>query len=65
MSQIEYLKMLERELNKLNKIIDLKIVQGQDYRREARDHKLVLKKIRYNKRQGLLNKFFPTLRLKF
>ena len=44
MSQIQYLKMLERELQKINKIIDQKIIRGQDYVREARDHKLILKK---------------------
>jgi hypothetical protein len=64
MSQTQYLKMLEREIQKINKKIDLKIFQGQDYRREARDHKLLLKKVRYNSRVSLTNRlvtlFFRT-----
>lgn len=44
--------MLEREINKINKRIDLKILQGQEYRREARDHKLLLRKVRYHTRQS-------------
>jgi len=64
MSQSQYLKMLEKEIQKINKKIDLKILQGQDYRREARDHKLLLKKVRYNTRISLTNKlvtlFFRT-----
>ena len=56
MSQSQYLKMLEREINKINKKIDLKILQGQEYRREARDHKLLLRKVRYHTRQNLLQR---------
>ncbi len=56
--------MLEREIQKINKKIDFKILQGQDYKREARDHKLLLKKVRYNSRVSLMNKlvilFFRT-----
>ncbi|KKR79676.1 MAG: hypothetical protein UU24_C0004G0014 [Candidatus Nomurabacteria bacterium GW2011_GWA2_40_9] len=58
MSQSQYLKMLERELQKINKIIDTKIVRGQDYMREARDHKLILKKIRYHTRRSFFDRFF-------
>jgi hypothetical protein len=57
MSQSQYLKMLEKEIQKINKKIDLKILQGQDYRKEARDHKLLLKKVRYNSRVSLTNRF--------
>ncbi|MDD5720917.1 MAG: hypothetical protein PHT16_00490 [Candidatus Pacebacteria bacterium] len=64
MSQTQYLKMLEREIQKINKKIDLKILQGQDYKKEARNHKLLLKKVRYNSRVSLTNKlvtlFFRT-----
>ena len=64
MSQAQYLKMLEREINKINKKIDLKILQGQEYKREARDHKLLLRKVRYHSRRGLMNRlvtlFFRT-----
>ncbi len=64
MSQSQYVKMLEREIQKINKKIDLKILQGLDYRKEARDHKLLLKKVRYNTRTSFTNKlvtlFFRT-----
>ena len=64
MSQTQYLKMLEREINKINKKIDFKILQGQEYKKEARDHKLLLRKVRYHTRRGLVNRlvnlFFRT-----
>jgi hypothetical protein len=54
--------MLEREIQKINKKIDLKILQGQVYAKEARDHKLLLQKVRYHRRRSLgqrmLNLFF-------
>ncbi|MFZ2150026.1 MAG: hypothetical protein WAV15_02625 [Minisyncoccia bacterium] len=60
MSQSQYLKMLEREIQKINKKIDLKILQGENYLKEAREHKLLLKKVRYHTKGSLLSKFFPT-----
>ena len=52
MSQSQYLKMLEKEIQKINKRIDLKILKGEVYFKEARDHKLLLKKVRYHSRQS-------------
>jgi len=49
--------MLEREIQKLNKKIDLKIIKGEAYYKEARDHKLLLKKVRYHTRRGLMQRF--------
>jgi hypothetical protein len=60
MSQSQYLKMLEREIQRINKKIDLKILQGQNYRKEAIEHKLLIKKVRYHSRSNFLRKFFPT-----
>lgn len=48
--------MLEKEIQKLNKIIDQKIVRGMDYSREARDHRLILRKVRYHTRKPLVEK---------
>ncbi len=56
MSQTQYIKMLEREIQKINKRIDLKIMQGQAYAKEARDHKLLLQKVRYNTRKSFMQK---------
>lgn len=57
MSQTQYLKMLEREIQRINNKIDLKILKGEKYSKEARDHKLLLKKVRYHSRRGLVNRF--------
>jgi len=59
MSQKEYLKVLEREIQKLNHKIDLKIIKGEDYRKEAHDHKLILRKIRFNTRKTFFQRLFP------
>ena len=48
--------MLEKEIQKINKKIDLKILQGEKYFKEARDHKLLLKKVRYHTKQSLAQK---------
>ena len=53
MSQNQYLKMLEKEIQKINKKIDLKIMRGENYRREARDHRLMLRRMRYLRGQTL------------
>ncbi len=62
MSHTQYLKMLEKEIQKINNKIDLKILQGETYFKEARDHKLLLKKVRYHTRrsfgQKMLHLFF-------
>ena len=52
--------MLEKEIQKINKVIDLKIMRGEDYRREARDHKLMIRRMRYYNQPTLLRRFFPT-----
>jgi hypothetical protein len=60
MSQKQYLKMLEREIQKVNQKIDLKILAGESYRKLARDHKLLLRKVRYHSKSSVLRKLFPT-----
>ena len=64
MSQAQHSKMLEKEINKINKKIDLKILQGETYFKEARDHRLLLQKVRYHTRKGFMNRlvnlFFRT-----
>jgi hypothetical protein len=61
MSQKQYLKSIEKEIQRINKKIDLKILNGEKYSKEARDHRLLLKKIRYHKRKSFLDKFFMKL----
>jgi len=59
MSQKQYLKTVEKEIQRINRIIDMKILRGEEYFREARDHKLLLKKIRFYNRQNLFRRLFP------
>lgn len=58
MSQKQYFKIIEKEISRINRVIDLKILHGEDYRKEARDHKLLLKKIRYQNRKNFFRRFF-------
>ncbi|HEY4513375.1 MAG TPA: hypothetical protein VJH06_02580 [Candidatus Paceibacterota bacterium] len=60
MSQIQYLKMLEKEIQRINRKIDLKILEGKNYMKEAHEHKLLLRKVRYHSRRSFFNRFFPT-----
>ena len=60
MTQTQYFKMLEREIQKINKKIDHKILKGEEYLEEARNHRLLLKKIRYHSRRNLFRRLFPT-----
>ena len=70
MSQTQYLKMLEREIQKINKVIDYKIIHGEEYTREARDHKLMLRKVRYHSKAkknllGFFRKLFQIQSFQF
>ncbi len=65
MSQKQYLKSVEKELQRINKIIDQKIVRGEDYFKEARDHKLLVRKIRFHERRTFFRKLFPTFSMAF
>lgn len=67
MSQSQYLKMLEREINKLNRVIDYKIIHREDYSREAKDHKTMLKKVRYitNSRRSFFQRLFSVQTFQF
>ncbi len=57
MSHNQYLKMLDKEIQRINKKIDIKILQGQDYKKEARDHRLLLQKVRFHTRKGMMSRF--------
>jgi hypothetical protein len=58
MSQSQYLKMLEREIQKINKKIDIKILEGEKYAKEAREHKLLLKKVHYHTKRSFFSRLF-------
>ena len=50
MSKKQYLKALNKEIQNLNGIIDCKIVQHTDYKREAQRHRTLLRQIRKEER---------------
>ena len=51
MSKQQYLRALNKEIQKLNGLIDDKIVHGYDYKREARRHKVLLQQLRKEERR--------------
>jgi len=61
MNRIQYIKIIEREIHNINKKIDMKILQGQEYRKEAIEHKILLKKIRQHSRANFFSKLFQSL----
>lgn len=68
MTHEEYLSQLEKKIRILNRVIDCKILLGEKYTKEARDHRLLLEKIWKHKLQSrhlpvksnFFNKFFST-----
>lgn len=58
MSQKQYLNALYRELQRINEKIDRKIVVGQKYKQEARQHRLLLARIRKHKNPGFFDRMF-------
>ena len=60
MSKQQYLKALNAEIQKLNGVIDNKILHQADYRREARRHKDLLRQLR---REEQKRKIFSPLNL--
>ncbi len=58
MTQEQYIKILERELARINREIDLKIISKMNYSKEATEHKLILKKMRQHTQKSLLKNFF-------
>jgi hypothetical protein len=59
MSATQYQKVLERELARLNKRIDLMILKGQSYVAEARQHREILMQLNRTKRStSMFSRFF-------
>ena len=51
MSKQEYLKALNAEIQKLNGVIDTKIIKDLDYKRESRRHKILLARLRKEEKE--------------
>ena len=60
MSQEEYIKILQRELKRINKIIDFKILNGEEYSKEMKEHKILLMKMRQHNhsKKNIFNRLF-------
>jgi len=58
MSQREYLKALNAEIQKVNEIIDRKIIQDIDYRWEARRHKALLRQLKKDESRRRFSSIF-------
>ena len=62
MSKNQYINSLEQQIKALNERIDAKIISGQEYVAESRKHRMLLQKIRSQRREqkkGLLGRVFP------
>ncbi len=62
MTRQQYLKIIETEIHNVNKKIDIKILEGREYKREALEHKQLLRKIRQHTRRSFFNNFFSFLK---
>lgn len=58
MDKKTYLRTLNEEIQKLNGIIDYKIIHDYDYRREARRHKRLLNQVRREQAGKMLSRVF-------
>lgn len=65
MSKQQYLRIIEKEIQKLNKRIDIKILRGEQYLRESREHKLLLRKFRQHSRQSFFSRLTSAFTLQF
>ncbi|MDE2030977.1 MAG: hypothetical protein KGI58_01810 [Patescibacteria group bacterium] len=61
MNREQYIKIIEKELHSINKVIDMKILQGVEYKKEAMNHKILQKKMRQHSRKNFLNRFITVL----
>ncbi len=63
MSERAYLKALNKEIQKLNEVIDRKILSDVDYHKEAKRHKKLLTQLRRDESRtkitNILSSFFP------
>ena len=61
MNRAQYLKIIEKEIHNINKKIDIKILQGEEYRKEAQAHKVLLRKVRQHSHQSFFSKLFRAI----
>jgi len=59
MSKYRLSKILQTEINKLNEVIDLKIIRGLSYTKESRRHKFLMKQLEGLHRQEAFRAVAP------
>ncbi len=57
MNREQYVKIIEKELHDINKVIDMKILRGLEYRKEAMNHKILQRKMRMHSKKSFFDKF--------
>ena len=57
MNREQYVKIIERELHAVNKVIDMKILRGLEYKKEAMNHKILQKKMRQHSKKSMFMRF--------
>ncbi len=60
MTRNQYLKSLEAEIKKLNRRIDDKIMNGQNYFFESLRHRFLLNQLRKHQSRSFLDRLFPS-----
>lgn len=59
MTREQYIRSLEREVQRLNQRIDLKILRGEAYGALSRRHRLLLREIHKHTGKSFLYRLFP------
>ena len=62
MSKYKLSKIIQEEINRLNEVIDLKIIQGQSYKKESRRHKFLVSQLRHINQQESYRAIMPRSR---
>lgn len=58
MSKQKIVSTIQKELERVNETIDMKILKGQPYRREARQHKVLLSQLKHARGSFTFFSFF-------
>jgi hypothetical protein len=61
MNREQFTKIIEKELHAVNKRIDMKILRGETYQKEAYEHKLLRRKMIQNSRKSLFANMFTLM----
>lgn len=62
MTQQQYFKVIERQLQQINDRIDTKILKGDSYTTESKKHKELVQKLRaYNRQSSIFGRLFTTV----